>query len=240
MLKKIKNYFKRKKIVNSAKNDINLIYEFQSLSNQNKNKLINLREHFWQDKMGRFIERAGLFYITSKLNKPKKIVEIGSWVGVSTCYIAAALPTNSMTHIYGVDTFLGSTINETAAIAWNKSVNSMGGSTLNRFIENVKSTGFENKISPIASNSVDAAKKWKGKIDFLFIDGDHFYDSVKKDFNAWFPYLSSNGVLAFHDYDEKHPEVVKFVDEVRVTHLSKLNTKQFESIICFYPDSVNI
>lgn len=240
MFKKIKNYFRRKKTVDLAKKDINLISEFKSLSDEDKCKLLNLREHFWQDNMGRFKERAGLFYIASKLNNPKTIVEIGSWVGVSTCYIAAGLASNSKAHIYGVDTFKGTTINEVASIAWNKSVSNMGGTTLNRFIENVKLTGFEKKISPIVSESHIAAKKWKNEIDFLFIDGDHFYESVKKDFDAWFPYLTSDGVLAFHDYDEKHPEVVKFVDEVKDIHLSELNIKMFDSIICFYPDSVNI
>ena len=240
MFKKIKNYFRRKKTVDLAKKDINLISEFKSLSDEDKCKLLNLREHFWQDNMGRFKERAGLFYIASKLNNPKTIVEIGSWVGVSTCYIAAGLVSNSKAHIFGVDTFKGTTINEVASVAWNKSVSNMGGTTLNRFIENVKLTGFEKKISPIVSESHIAAKKWKNEIDFLFIDGDHFYESVKKDFDAWFSYLSSDGVLAFHDYDEKHPEVVKFVDEVKDIHLSELNIKMFDSIICFYPDSVNI
>ncbi len=240
MFKKIKNYFRRKKTVDLAKKDINLISEFKSLSDEDKCKLLNLREHFWHDNMGRFKERAGLFYIASKLNNPKTIVEIGSWVGVSTCYIAAGLASNSKAHILGVDTFKGTTINEVASVAWNKSVSNMGGTTLNRFIENVKLTGFEKKISPIVSESHIAAKKWKNEIDFLFIDGDHFYESIKKDFDVWFPYLSSDGVLAFHDYDEKHPEVVKFVDEVKDIHLSELNIKMFDSIICFYPDSVNI
>jgi predicted O-methyltransferase YrrM len=240
MFKRIRNFFRMKMTVNLAKKDINLISEFQSLSNEHKFKLLNLREYFWQDKMGRFIERAGLFYITSRLNNPKTIVEIGSWVGVSTCYIAAGLASNSKAQIFGVDTFKGSTINETASIAWNKSVNNMGGTTLNRFIENITSAGFEKKISPIVSESYDAAKKWNDKIDFLFIDGDHFYDSVKKDFDAWFPHLTSRGVLAFHDYDEKHPEVVRFVNEVKDSHLSKFKIKQFESIICFYPESIDI
>jgi predicted O-methyltransferase YrrM len=240
MFKKIKNYFRRKKNIDLAKKDINLISEFKSLSDEDKCKLLNLREHFWQDNMGRFKERAGLFYIASKLNNSKTVVEIGSWVGVSTCYIAAGLASNLKAHIFGVDTFKGTTINEVASVAWNKSVSNMGGTTLNRFTENVKLTGFEKKISPIVPESHIAAKKWKNEIDFLFNDGDHFYESVKKDFDAWFPYLSSDGVLAFHDYDEKHPEVVKFVDKVKDIHLSELNIKMLDSIICFYPDSVNI
>jgi len=37
------------------------------------------------------------------------------------------------------------------------------------------------------------------KIDFLFIDGDHSYQGVKKDFENYLPFVSSNGLIAFHD-----------------------------------------
>ena len=70
--------FKKRKNLNLAKKDLVLVPEFQSFSNEIKHKLLNIREHFWQDNMGRFKERAGLFYIASKLKKPKIIVEIGS------------------------------------------------------------------------------------------------------------------------------------------------------------------
>ena len=40
------------------------------------------------------------------------------------------------------------------------------------------------------------------KIDFLFIDGDHSYEGVKKDFELYFPLVAENGIIAFHDINE--------------------------------------
>ena len=37
------------------------------------------------------------------------------------------------------------------------------------------------------------------KIDFLFIDGDHTYEGVKADFQNYSAFMSSNGMIAFHD-----------------------------------------
>lgn len=37
------------------------------------------------------------------------------------------------------------------------------------------------------------------KIDFLFIDGDHSYDGVKKDFEMYSPLVRKGGIIAFHD-----------------------------------------
>ena len=37
------------------------------------------------------------------------------------------------------------------------------------------------------------------KADFLFIDGDHTYDGVKKDFEMYSPLVKKGGLIAFHD-----------------------------------------
>jgi hypothetical protein len=37
------------------------------------------------------------------------------------------------------------------------------------------------------------------EIDFLFIDGDHTYEGVKKDFKMYSPLVKNGGVIAFHD-----------------------------------------
>jgi predicted O-methyltransferase YrrM len=61
------------------------------------------------------------------------------------------------------------------------------------------------------------------KIDFLFIDGDHTYDGVKKDYQMYAPLVCKGGLIAFHDIC-KHPpswhcEVDKFWIEIKTTHL---------------------
>jgi predicted O-methyltransferase YrrM len=42
------------------------------------------------------------------------------------------------------------------------------------------------------------------KIDFIFIDGDHTYEGVKRDFNLYGPLLRKGGLIGFHDI-AKHP-----------------------------------
>jgi predicted O-methyltransferase YrrM len=37
------------------------------------------------------------------------------------------------------------------------------------------------------------------QLDFLFIDGDHSYESVKADFECYAPFVRTRGVVAFHD-----------------------------------------
>ena len=66
-----------------------------------------------------------------------------------------------------------------------------------------------------------AVKKILGrnKLDFLFIDGDHSYEGVKKDFIMYSPLVREGGVIAFHDI-VKHPpetgcEVEKFWNEIK-------------------------
>lgn len=36
-------------------------------------------------------------------------------------------------------------------------------------------------------------------LDFLFIDADHSYDAVKKDWLEWYPKMVNGGVIALHD-----------------------------------------
>ena len=53
--------------------------------------------------------------------------------------------------------------------------------------------------------------------DFVFIDADHRYESVKADILGWMPKVRKGGVIAGHDYKwpgKRHPGVKRAVDEV--------------------------
>jgi predicted O-methyltransferase YrrM len=68
------------------------------------------------------------------------------------------------------------------------------------------------------------------QLDFLFIDGDHSYEGVKKDFEMYSPLVRKGGIIAFHDIVEHIPEseclVNKFWDKI------KINSKYKEVINC--------
>ena len=39
----------------------------------------------------------------------------------------------------------------------------------------------------------------EGELDFLFIDGDHTYEGVKKDYEDYKKYVKDGGWIGFHD-----------------------------------------
>lgn len=47
--------------------------------------------------------------------------------------------------------------------------------------------------------SDDLAKRWKMPIDILFIDGDHHYSQVKRDFENFYPFVRKDGLVLIHD-----------------------------------------
>lgn len=88
------------------------------------------------------------------------------------------------------------------------SVISVDTTFLNRNLEFYTSfnTNKETKISLIKANSQSQSTRDKllellddQEIDFLFIDADHQYDGVKKDFELYEPLVREGGVIAFHD-----------------------------------------
>ncbi|MBI4626888.1 MAG: hypothetical protein HY736_27160, partial [Verrucomicrobia bacterium] len=50
-----------------------------------------IARHFKSDDMGSFPERGYLFQLASDLPADAQVVEIGSWMGASTCFIAGGL-----------------------------------------------------------------------------------------------------------------------------------------------------
>lgn len=50
-------------------------------------------------------------------------------------------------------------------------------------------------------------------IDFLFIDGDHTYEGVKKDFELYSPRVRPGGIIAFHDIAKHFEHFNCHVDE---------------------------
>lgn len=47
--------------------------------------------------------------------------------------------------------------------------------------------------------SDNVVQHWSESVDFLFIDGDHAYDSCRNDWDRWHPFVAVGGVVLFHD-----------------------------------------
>lgn len=53
------------------------------------------------------------------------------------------------------------------------------------------------------------------KIDFLFIDGDHSYEGVKKDFDLYSTLLSDKGIIILHDTDKNFEENLIITEDAK-------------------------
>lgn len=52
--------------------------------------------------------------------------------------------------------------------------------------------------------TLDKVKSICPSFDFIFIDGDHTYEGVSRDFHLYKQVLSKKGVMVFHDIDPNH------------------------------------
>jgi hypothetical protein len=72
-----------------------------------------------------------------------------------------------------------------------------GGDVFDRVREEARHYPF----AVLMQSTFDAAKSSfpEGSIDLLHIDGRHFYEDVRHDWDTWRPMLSERGVALFHD-----------------------------------------
>ncbi len=144
------------------------------------------------------IEGYALFALAARGPGEGAIVEIGSFMGRSTCWLAAGTQSASREKVVAVDHFTGSPEHQPGASHAVKEIADEG-TTYRRFQENVRAAGLEEWVEARRAGSLEAVKNWKGPIRLLFIDGDHSYEASRADFDAWTPHLVSGGVVALHD-----------------------------------------
>ncbi len=130
-------------------------------------------------------EKVKLMELATKVNG-RTYVEIGSYLGASSCFIAAGIrKRGSNGKLFCVDT-------------WQNDAMSEGNrDTYKEFLQNTDK--YQKHIIIMRGKSVEVAKKFTEKIDFLFLDGDHSYEGIKSDVEAWFPKLNRGAVIIFHD-----------------------------------------
>lgn len=108
------------------------------------------------------------------------IVEIGILFGDTT----RALLESSTCSVYGIDPIVPDSMNE----------------ALIGSVEKIEALTKEfTRFTFIKDFSYNVVKTWDKQIDYLFIDGDHKYESVLQDYNDWLPFVKIGGIIGIHD-----------------------------------------
>lgn len=130
-------------------------------------------------------ERAKLLELSQGLPDNSIVVEIGSYLGASTCFLALGCQLN-YSKVYAIDTWTNISMSEGCR------------NTFNEFIRNT--APLQQWIIPLQGLSKDVAQSFDGGIDLLFIDGDHSYEGASSDLEMWLPKVKNGGVVVLHDY----------------------------------------
>ncbi len=76
--------------------------------------------------------------------------------------------------------------------------------------------------------SYEAAAGWTEPIDFLFVDGDHSWTGIERDWRDWSPFVIPGGIVALHD-SRSVPSRAD-LDSVRYTQEVILRDKWFRPV----------
>lgn len=120
----------------------------------------------------------------------KTVIEVGSWLGLSTRDIAKTLPDDGV--VYAVDHWLGSPNEDNSPFDIPN--------LYRQFLSNVIHENLTDKIVPLRMSSIEAAWSLEIKPDLIYLDATHDFYSVYQDLTLWFPFVKGHGVLCGDDY----------------------------------------
>lgn len=155
-------------------------------------------------KIEGWMSETELRWLAETAEKCETIVEFGSHCGRST----RALADNCLGTTHAVDPWSGDYFNND-----NSSSPILNGSRLEDFKNNLKDLIVTGRVEFHQMKSTEF--KMGMKVDMVFIDGDHRYESVKVDIEHAKTLIKKGGIIAGHDYEEVGwVGVKKAVDEI--------------------------
>ena len=194
---------------------------------------MKLPSHFNSVK-GFIDHNEGICLYNYALNSSKKgpILEIGSYCGKSTIYIATAAKKYSGC-VYSVDHHTGSEENQ---VGWEYHDIELFDEETGRinsfpeFMRNLRKANLLDTVVPIVSDSSLVSRYWKIPLSMVFIDGGHTMEAAFNDFNNWKDKIIKGGILAIHDVFPNPHDGGRPPYEIYRKALSEENFKEVEAV----------
>jgi predicted O-methyltransferase YrrM len=134
----------------------------------------------------------------------RRLVEVGVWHGVTTCRLRRVMAADGV--LFGVDPYPPGRLGFSAqrVIARREVSGSPRGE-----VRWLRLTGEE-----AARRLAEAGEP---PVDFVFIDGEHSYDGLRRDWEAWSGLVAPGGVAALHDSCSSAERDIEDAGSVRYT-----------------------
>ena len=146
-------------------------------------------------------EGRALYEAARGVAVPGPFLEVGSWMGKSALYLAAAARETGR-QVVTVDHHRGS---EEHQPGWEYHDPSLVDphvgliDTLPRFRRTIADAGAEDVVVAVVTRAEVLAPLWSTPLALLFLDGSHTEESARRDQDAWVAKLAVGGTLAIHD-----------------------------------------
>lgn len=151
------------------------------------NEVMEFSGHGW------YANRKPMEALIEEVN-PKIVIELGSWLGLSTRHIAETISEDGI--LYAVDHWLGSPqsrINNPHLIP----------TLYEQFLSNIIHAGLTHKVVPIKMTTLEAVHYFHSHgiaPDLIYVDASHEEQDVYNDLVAYFPLVKGYGVICGDDW----------------------------------------
>ena len=136
-------------------------------------------------------------------NQLLNILEIGSYEGASSVFIADNLLSNTSSKLTCVDPFLLS-----------DNITPLTTSTENTFLFNISKSKHHDRIFHKKMLSSEFYLENKEKYDLIYIDGSHEVEDVRNDFLNCIKILNKNGIMWMDDYAAEKLGLTQCINEL--------------------------
>jgi hypothetical protein len=150
---------------------------------------------------------------------PLKVIEVGTFLGVSTLTVALNTSPNCMIHTIDLPEQDPSTL--ISGLNWSDSqlVKNSRGRVGKAFMNHPCST----RIVQVRSNSAEMDfRAVFGHAELVIVDGGHSAELIKKDSDNAFAVLKPGGVILWDDYWWCYPDVVEYLDTLSRQQLRRI------------------
>ena len=161
-------------------------------------------QHFWNTIIGHFDATDIMDFLIQNVPQDGKIAEIGVWRGRSSAYLGVeAINSGKNISIDCIDLWFTPNdgyISPEDFIEKNPDSNVLAPADDSMYIKFIQNMKDLRNIRPIRMCSWEAPAIYDdNSLDAVYIDGDHIYESVRKDIHAWYDKVKPGGILSGHD-----------------------------------------
>lgn len=151
------------------------------------------------------LDEAALLYHLARQATTGSIVEVGSYRGRSTVALAKGAVAGGNRPVYAIDPH-------------EKFTGVLGGQfgpeDRGVFFQVMLRTSSYQNVRLVNLSSEVITPGWKGPVSLLWLDGDHTYAGVKRDFDCWKNHLAPTAYIAFDDATDPRLGPRKLIGEI--------------------------